>query len=177
MRRLLFLAALPLVLATSCNRQKQPGTEAAPAAELPADQIHSLPVYTHTDSLAVGKHKVVYTITSQPDEELPLVVDEEGVKYTDQRFSLHVERDGRSLFDRSFTKADFRTMLPEEFLKYGIMDGMRYDRTEDGKIYFNTCVSLPQSDMSCPFLLTVGPDGSYTIAPDTTVDDEEMPSV
>ena len=105
------------------------------------------------------------------------MVDEDGVKYKDNRFQLKITKDGRQLFSRSFTKADFKSQLSDEFRKYGIMDGLRFNHAEDGKLYFNTCVSFPESDMFCPFLLIIGPDGSYRIEPDTTVEDEELPSI
>ena len=85
-------------------------------------------------------------------------------------------KDGKTFFDRSFTKADFRSLLSKDFQKYGIMDGLRFNHAEEGKLYFNTCVSLPDSDMSCPFFLTIGPDGSYTITPDTTIDEDALPT-
>ena len=58
------------------------------------------------------------------------------------------------------------------FKKYGIIDGMRFNRAEEGKLYFNTCVSYPESDMSRPFILNIGPDGSYMILPDDDLDEE-----
>lgn len=165
-----------LLLLSSCG-PKQAETSGTQQTEQNADEPHRLPDYTYTDSLMQGSHKLVYTITSHPDETLPEVVDEDGVRYKDNRFSLLILKDGNTLFKRSFTKADFFGSIGKEFQKYGIMDGLRFNRAEEGKLYFNTCVSLPDSDMSCPFILTIGPDGSYSITPDTTVDDEELPSV
>ena len=60
------------------------------------------------------------------------------------------------------------------------MDGLRFNHAEEGKLYFNTCVSFPDSDMTCPFILTIGPDGSFTLAPDPTFgeeEDDEFPSI
>ncbi len=169
MKRFLIIG-LGLVFLASCNPQKteQRGSD---QTDQDNDGVWELPNY--------GSHKVVFTITSQPDEELPEVVDEDGVKYRDNRFNLLIVKDGRTLFEHSFTKADFKSKLSEDFQKYGIMDGLRYNHAEEGKLYFNTCVSFPDSDMSCPFILTIGPDGSYTITPDTTFgeEDEEFPSV
>ena len=159
----------------SCSPQKVEKQEAT-QAEQASDEVHSLPDYAYTDSLMQGSHRVVYSISSQPDDELPEVVDEDGVKYKDNRFSLVITKDGKTLFSRSFTKADFRSLLSKDFQKYGIMDGLRFNHAEEGKLYFNTCVSLPDSDMSCPFFLTIGPDGSYTITPDTTIDEDALPT-
>ena len=58
------------------------------------------------------------------------------------------------------------------FKKYGIIDGIRFNRAEEGKPYFNPCVSYPESDLSSPFLLTIGPDGSSTITKDEYMDVE-----
>lgn len=170
-------AALVLALLLSACTQQKTETQGTTQTEQTTDEVHSLHDYAYTDSLMQGSHKVVYTITSQPDETLPEVVDEDGVKYKDNRFFLVITKDGKTLFNRSFTKGDFKSSLSSDFQKYGIMDGLRFNHVEDGKLFFNTCVSFPESDMSCPFILTIGPDGSYTITPDTTVDDENVPSV
>ena len=171
-----FILGLILFALSSCQRQNTEKQETG-QTEQTSDETHRLPDYAYTDSLMQGSHKVVYTITSQPDETLPEVVDEDGVKYKDNRFSLVITKDGKAFFNRSFTKADFRSSLSKDFQKFGIMDGLRFNYAEEGMLYFNTCVSFPDSDMSCPFILTIGPDGSYTITPDTTVEDEELPSI
>ena len=177
MKRFLIIG-LGLVFLASCGPQKieQEGSD---QTDQDNDGVWELPNYAYTDSLMQGSHKVVFTITSQPDEELPVVVDEDGMKYKDNRFNLLITKDGKQLFNRSFTKADFKSQLKEDFQKFGIMDGLRFNHAEEGKLYFNTCVSFPESDMSCPFILTIGPDGSYTITPDTSFDeeDETFPSI
>lgn len=160
-----------LLFLASCGGQKAETPETV-QTEPEQGEVRGLPSYTYTDSLTLGSHKVVCTITCQADEELPLVVDEDGTKYADNRFGLVIKRDAQELFSRSFSKADFHSLLTADFRKYGILDGMRFHHAEDGKLYFNTCVSYPESDMSCPFFLIVGPDGSYSITPDTTPDYE-----
>ena len=177
-KSLLFLF-YSLLFITSCGPQKTESQDSS-QTEQTADEVRSLSDYNYTDSLMQGSHKVVYTITRQPDDDLPTVIDEDGVKYKDNRFNLLIMKDGKKLFERSITKADFKSKLPDDFKKYGIIDGLRFNHAEEGKLYFNTCVSFPESDMTCPFLLTIGPDGSYTIAPDTNFgeeDDDEFPSI
>lgn len=173
----LTIIAAGLMLTASCGEQKKAEQNAVVQTEQVDDVIHALPNYAYTDSLMQGSHKVVYSITSEADTSLPVITDEDGSKYYDNRYCLEIVKDGDMLFRRYLTKADFHSMLGSSFQKYGRMDGLRYNRTEDGKIYFNACVSLPDSDMSCPFFVTIGPDGSYTITPDTTAPEEdEMPS-
>ena len=158
-----------MLLLASCG-SKQAETQDTIQPEQNTDEVRTLPDYAHIDSLTQGSHKLRYVIESESAEDLPDVVDEEGIKYKDKRFVLDIAKDGQKFFRHSFTKADFKSQLSEDFQKHGIMDGLCFNRTEDGKLYFN-----PDSDMSCPFFLIIGPDGSYAIAPDTSVDEEGLP--
>ena len=173
MKRFLIIG-LGLVFLASCGPQKieQEGSD---QTDQDNDGVWELPNYAYTDSLIQGSHKVVYAITSEGDDELPIVVDEDGTKYRDNRWKLVITKDGKQLFNRSFTKADFKSQLPGDFQKYGLMDGLRFNHAEEGKLYFNTCVSFPDSDMSCPFFLIIGPDGSFRIEPNTTLDEDDLP--
>lgn len=171
---LFFLFSYCLFFMSSCVPQKAE-TQDNEQAEQAADAVRCMPNYAYTDSLMQGSHKVVYAITSEGDDELPIVVDEDGTKYRDNRWKLVITKDGKQLFNRSFTKADFKSQLPGDFQKYGLMDGLRFNHAEEGKLYFNTCVSFPDSDMSCPFFLIIGPDGSYRIEPNNTLDEDDLP--
>ena len=163
-----------LLFFCSCG-SKDKETQTPPQQEQNIDEVRSLSEYNFTDSLTQGSHRIVYTITRKPDDELPIVVDEDGLKYKDNRYTLVILKDGTTLFNKSFTKSDFRAMINKDFQKYAIMDGLRFDRAEDGKLLFNTSVSYPESDMSAPFILTIGPDGSHSIVPDTSID-EDVPA-
>lgn len=173
---LTFLFSSTLITLSSCTQQNTK-TEATVQTEQTIDEVHSLPAYSYVDSLMQGSHKVVYHIERECAEDLPIVEDEEGIKYKDNRYTLNITKDGTKLFSKQFTKADFKSKLSENFQDLGIMDGMRFNRAEEGKLYFNTCISYPESDMTCPFLLIIGPDGSYAIEDDTTVEDDEVPSI
>lgn len=171
----ILLFSFSLVCMVSCEQKKEI-QENNQTTEQATDEIHSLLAYAYTDSLMQGSHKVVYSITSEADDELPTVVDEDGIKFKDNRFKLVIKKDEKQFFCQSFTKGDFKSQLSEDFQKYGIMDGMRFNHAEEGKLYFNISVSYPDSDMSCPFILTIGPDGSYVITPDTTPDEDCPPA-
>ena len=129
--------------------------------------------YDLTDSVTLGSHLYVYTIHRQADDSLKVVVDENGDKFVDNYYDLTIVRDGANFFRRRFTKLSFGSQLDESFRKNGILDGFRYMSAKEGKLTFGVCVSYPESDMSEPFLLTVGPDGSFTLEPDMAPDIEE----
>ena len=101
---LILLFSCFIISLSSCKPQRTE-TQETPQTEQDSDGVWELPNYAYTDSLMQGSHKVVFTITSQPDEELPEVVDEDGVKYRDNRWQLVITKDGSQLFNRSFTTA------------------------------------------------------------------------
>ncbi len=172
----LAIIAGAITLLAACKKQKQQEATQETVVNV-QEEVRSLMAYEQIDSLVLGNHKIIYTIISEPDDSLPLITDEDGVQYKDNCICLEIVKDGNTLFCRYFTKADFNASLSADFRKHGIMDGLRFSHIDDGKYYFNACVSLPDSDMSCPFLLIVGPDGSYAITPDTSVPEDEVPCV
>ena len=170
--KLKYLISLFAALAlTACQPQSKPAGEAQTEAEPVADPLHRTPEFNLRDSLQVGSHQWVYTIRRQSDDTLPIVTDEEGQRHADNFYQLDISRDGSAFFSRRLTKQDFASRLSQEFRQYGILDGCRFNRYEDGKLHFTFCVSYPESDEYSPFLLIIGPDGSCAIEPDEMLDD------
>ena len=86
----ILLFSFSLVCMVSCEQKKEI-QENNQTTEQATDEIHSLLAYAYTDSLMQGSHKVVYSITSEADDELPTVVDEDGIKFKDNRFKLVIK--------------------------------------------------------------------------------------
>lgn len=132
--------------------------------------VHRMNDYNYTDSVKCGNHLFVYYIHREADDSLKAVVDENGDKFIDNYYDLTILRDGANFFRHRFTKLSFGSQLDESFRKNGILDGFRFMSAEEGKLTFGVCVSFPESDMSEPFVLTIGPDGSSKLELDTTPD-------
>lgn len=132
-----------------------------------------MPDYNFSDTVRMGSHQYVYTIHREPDESLPKVKDEMGDTYLDNIYQLDIERDNATFFERRFTKGDLKPFLGRDFLRNGIIDGFRFISAGEGRMLFGLCVSYPESDMSAPFILTIGPDASYSIEADDVMDVEE----
>ena len=164
-------------LLCSCGPEKgQNDGQTSTATEQQASE-HRMKDYDLTDSVTLGSHLYVYTIHREADDSLKAVVDENGDKFVDNYYELTILRDGTNFFRRRFTKISFGSQLDESFRKNGILDGFRFMSAKEGKLTFGVCVSFPESDMSEPFVLTIGPDGSFTLEPDTAPDIEEDTSV
>ena len=153
---LLLLFALSACVGKSNQIQEQTAPSEFEDENAVADGIQRMHPYDFPDTLHTGAHTYIYTIHREADESLPLVEDEEGTCYADNRYTLAIQCDGQTFFNRSFTKATFASYLSKEFLENGLLDGM----------VFAVSVTLPQSDMVEPLLLHVDNGGGISIERD-----------
>lgn len=102
-------------------------------------------------------------VVCRPDESLPIVVNEQGEKFVDNRITLRITSGGNTIVEKVFTKASFASQVDDKFLKNSILEGMVYsDVTKDG-IEYGASVSYPLTDLYIPFLLKVTLDGRVTM--------------
>ena len=159
----------------SCQKKQSARdvAEYSPYEEIQTDQIHRMNDYDLQDTTRIGSHIYQYTIHREADDSLGIIEDDLGSKYADNFYQLDILRDGSSFFSKRFTKKTFLSQLSADFRKYGLLDGFRFSHSQDAKLYFSVCVSYPDSDMSSPFFLIIGPDGSFAIEKDNTGDMED----
>ncbi len=138
--------------------------------ESASDGIQRMPEYNYSDSINVGGKTFNYTIHRCASDSLPTVTDDEGTIYADNEYTLTLSR-GNDFSQFRFTKHNFASYLSSEFRKKGILDGMMCDKSLPG-LRFAVSVSLPQSDMFEPLLLTIDPNGGMTITRDERSDAE-----
>lgn len=176
MKKLFYLCLFfPVFCSCVNNTEKKDGQNLITTEQQAVE--HRMKNYDLTDSVTMGNHLFVYSIHREADDSLKVVIDENGDKFVDNFYDLTIKRDGAGFFRRRFTKLSFGSQLDETFRENGILDGFRFISAKEGKLTFGVCVSFPESDMSEPFLLTIGPDASFTLEPDTTPDIEEDTSV
>lgn len=129
-----------------------------------------------TDSVR-GHATISYRIKGEPDETLPQITErdidgmETGNVYIDNRYELSVSRRDSAYFRKTLTKRDFQSRLLDEIQENAILDGMCYDRYQEGVLHFRvsfTDVSCSESHQN--FFYSVYPDGSSVISPDTIQD-------
>lgn len=171
-RSLLYVLLLGVAFNSCCDKKGKTDNQVLSTPEQQAGE-HRMKDYNLTDSVTLGSHLYVYTIHREADDSLKVVVDENGDKFVDNYYDLTILKDGKSFFRHRFTKASFGSQLDGSFRNNGILDGFRFMSAKEGMFTFGVCVSYPESDMSTPFVLTIGPDGSYTLEPDTAPDIEE----
>ena len=113
-----------------------------------------------------------YEIKRVPDEELPVVKDEQGVIFADNRIELVILRDEKEFFKWTFTKKTFAAQLDEDFEANGILEGLVFDKVVPGGLQFAASVCYPQSDLFMPLLIVVSGGNRIRIQKDTILDTE-----
>jgi hypothetical protein len=84
-----------------------------------------------------------YSILRHSDDSLA-IVENHGKKYHDNAIRLSVYRsDGTVFFQKTFTKANFSPVLPEQFREHGVLLGMNLDKAEGNNLRFIVSVGSP----------------------------------
>ena len=98
-----------------------------------------------------------------PDETLDKVTDEGGNEFIDNRITLRVTTGGRTVVDRTFTKASFASVVDGQFLRHALLEGIVYDTVTAQGMVFAASVSYPQSDLYVPIRLTFTAGGHVSM--------------
>lgn len=164
----------PLLIA-SCKGRNDRSLEATPAivddtASYP-DSIQRMQNLQYADTITWRGQTCRFTINRHADDSLPRVEDSHHIHYIDNRISVSVERNGREIFNHTFTKHDFDRWLDDDFRKIGILAGIMFDKIKNGNLLFAASVSDPtQDDWYLPFVISIAPGGAMTIERDNSLD-------
>lgn len=103
-------------------------------------------------------------ISRTPDEDLPLVKDDRGNQFVDNKIQLRLTRGNEQIFNMTFTKRNFASIVGEDFLAKSILEGMVYNKTTPQGIVYAASVCYPQTDLYVPISITITADGKMTMA-------------
>ncbi|WP_300700499.1 DUF4738 domain-containing protein [Bacteroides sp.] len=117
------------------------------------------------------------SVLRQPDESLPIVKNEQGEKFIDNRITLRLTCGGKQIVDRVFTKENFTSLVDAKFMQYAILEGLVYDQTTPQGIIYAASVCYPQSDLYVPIRLTITSDGKISMAKEELMEDYQPDSI
>lgn len=173
-KKLIISLASLAFLSTACGTKEQKEAEKVDEITQIQNKMHTMPDYELTDTATLAGHIYEYAINRRMDENAPMVIDEMGDYYADNYIELKIQKDGAEYFSHRFTKNTFEANLETEFLESSILDGIRFLKAEQGTgLQFCITVSIPDSDMSRPFLVTVSDDGTFSVVKDDSLNGDE----
>lgn len=117
------------------------------------------------------------SVLRQPDESLPIVKNEQGEKFVDNRITLRLTCGGKQIVDKVFTKENFASLVDAKFMQYAILEGLVYDQTTPQGIIYAASVCYPQSDLYVPIRLTITSDGNISMAKEELMEDYQPDSI
>ena len=173
MNKHLTLTLLAVVtLLAGCKEKKQTENIIAPRLEVakPSAPIRMQPYNDQRDVLWLGKSYKV-EISRTASDSLPLVKDETGQQFVDNRITLVVRRtDGSVAISKAFTKATFESYIPANYRKSGILEGLVFDEVDHQNLEFAASVCLPQTDEYIPLEVKIDNFGNVRIELDSDMD-------
>lgn len=104
------------------------------------------------------------SVTRTPDETLPRVDSEMGDTYLDNKIVVRLTRGGEQVFNKTFTKSDFASVVDGDFLSKSVLEGLVFDKTTPQGFVYAASVCYPQTDLYVPLSITITADGKMSIA-------------
>ena len=167
MRKLIYLLLLPLaVVATACGGKKGTSNNESTLATMDSVDAQGLQrMQTSKSEIDFKfKGKDYHSMVSRtPDENLPHVANEMGDTYVDNKIVLRLTRGSEKVFDKTFTKNDFSSVVDAKFLSNSVLEGIVYDKTTPQGIVYAASVCYPQTDLYMPLSITITADGKMSI--------------
>lgn len=167
MKRLIYLCLLPMIVVIAACGGKS-GNQKDDARVLMQDSTdaHGLQRMqaskSEVDITFKGK-KYHSTVSRNPDEELAKVVSQMGDTYVDNKIVLRLTRGNEQVFNMTFTKNNFASLVGENFLSKSILEGIVYNKTTPQGMVYAASVCFPQTDLYVPIAITITADGKMTM--------------
>lgn len=168
MKHPFYLLALgTLLLLAACSSRQKEQEEARLAAR--ADSVAAagpqcMQVSDVKETFTFRGKEYNSSVVRRPDSTLPLISDEQGAQFVDNRISLRITCENKMVVDRTFTKEDFASLVDARFLKHALLEGLVFDQTTPQGMVYAASVCYPQSDLYIPIRLTITADGYISMA-------------
>lgn len=174
MKKTFFYFLLALLTLNACTGKSSTTEQTSTHSEYTTDEekgdgIQRMHEYNYSDEIVVDGKTYTYTIHREASDSLPLVTDDDGTRFADNIYTLQLVSNTGETTQFHFTKRNFMSYLSPEFQRKGILDGMMCDKSMPG-LRFAVSVSMPQSDMFEPLLLSIDPKGGMSIVRDERSD-------
>ena len=163
------LVCASVIFFTACSSQDKNKTDGTPVLMQDSTDVKTSFTYK-------GK-EYQSSVVRRPDESLPIVKNEQGEKFVDNRITLRITCGGKQVVDKVFTKDNFASLVDAKFMKYSILEGLVYDKTTPQGIIYAASVCYPQSDLYVPIRLTITADGKISMAKEELMEDYQTDSI
>lgn len=177
MRKLfpLTLTLLAAMLTINSCKEKKKSDDIIIAKYVPTELKAPIRMTTDTRHTNVEWLNRNYNVTTTriAADSLPMLKDENGQEYVDNRVTVSVTRaDGTNMFNRTFTKESFTSYLDDNYRRNSLLENIVFHGEKDDLLKFGAVVSLPGSDDEfIPLDMFIDRNGGLTIQQGRLFDD------
>jgi len=137
--------AVALMLLGGCKEKKQASDETIMAIDYTPPVITdpiSMDSLTESRSVVWMNRGYTLSITRVPMPSLPMVSNDYGQKYVDNRVTIMVRRpDGSEFYNEVFTKASFNPLLDADYKKNGLLAGIHFVKADGQRLEFAVSIA------------------------------------
>ena len=125
--------ACTVLLCYSCGGNNPQTTSGYSEYEKPdtTNSVQEMKDYHYSAEVKVGQTRYTYDIVREVNDTLPLVTGDDGERYADNYIRLRVNREGKEIFNKVFTKNHFRRQHYVMYVNTGETQWRVY--SEDGQ--------------------------------------------
>lgn len=159
------LSAIMAVAACTSNKNTATGNDTRVLLKDSVDShgIQRMQVSTVEQTIAFKGKDYTSFVQRVPSDSLARVKNDRGEVFVDNRITLRLTRGSEEIFNRTFTKQSFSSLVDAEFMKQAILEGMVFDKTTSQGFIYAVSVSYPQTDLYIPISVTITPDGKMSM--------------
>jgi len=139
------IGLMSVLLLIACGGKKNADNETIMAIDYTPPVITDpIAMDSVTDSRTVVWMNGGYRVTVQrvPLKSLPMVSNDYGQKYVDNRVSITIRRpDGSEFFSQAFTKSAFNAFLDADYRENGLLADIHFDKAVGEQLEFTVSVA------------------------------------
>ena len=169
-----------VMLAYSCGNTVQQQNSVTETDSIQTEYIIGMLREQHiSNNIKLGDVEYTYKYDFTYDESLPTVRNPQGDDYYDNKVRLSIQQGETEIFTRTFTKNDFRNIVPSKFLSSSALVGFTFNYTKTDKtdaFYFIATVGDPDetADMVFPIQIRISPSGNISMEKAENLDTEPI---
>lgn len=172
------LACAGAIFFAACSSQSKTEKESTPTlmkdSVVATDRVQRMQPSEVEETISYKGKTYTSTIVRLPDETLPLVKNEEGTRFADNRVFFRLKCGGKTIVDEAYTKESFSSLVNAQLLRSALLEGIVFDKTTDEGLLFAASVGYPDSDLYQPIRLVVTPAGKVSMLKEEIM--EELPN-
>lgn len=169
------LACAGAFLFAACSSQPQNKKEETPtlmAETVPtSNRLQRMQPSEVKETISYNGKEYFSSVVRLPDETLPIVSNEEGERFVDNRIFLRLSCGGKMLLDKVFTKDSFVSLVGSSLFKHALLEGIVFDKTTSEGFIYAASVGYPDSDLYQPIRLIVSPTGKLSMIQEDVMDE------